>query len=48
MNRGDAPGVILAQLLGVLAAALLFRWLVPELPKNASAVIPPHDEEDNR
>ncbi|MBD0326830.1 MAG: aquaporin family protein [Pyrinomonadaceae bacterium] len=44
----DAPGFILSQLLGALAATLLFRWLVPGLPQNASAVILPHDEEDNR
>ncbi len=43
----DATSFILAQLLGALAATLLFRWLVPQLPLNASAVILPHDEEDN-
>jgi glycerol uptake facilitator-like aquaporin len=41
----DATGFILAQLLGALAATLLFRWLVPELPQNARAVMLPHDEE---
>jgi glycerol uptake facilitator-like aquaporin len=28
----DAPGFIVAQLLGGAAATLLFRWLVPALP----------------
>jgi glycerol uptake facilitator-like aquaporin len=28
----DAPGFIVAQLLGATAATLLFRWLVPALP----------------
>jgi len=30
----DAPGFIVAQLLGAGAATLLFRWLAPPLPKN--------------
>src|SRR5262249_56389830 len=28
----DAPGFILAQLVGAAAATTLFRWLVPSLP----------------
>lgn len=36
----DAPGFIVAQLLGAMAATLLFRWLVPVLP--AQDVIVPH------
>lgn len=38
----DAPGFIVAQLLGAAAATLLFRWLVPALPRDADAVILPH------
>lgn len=38
----DAPGFILAQLAGAMAATLLFRWLVPSLPKDASNVLVAH------
>lgn len=38
----DAPGFIVAQLLGAMAATLLFRWLIPALPKEASSVVVPH------
>ncbi|HUQ34696.1 MAG TPA: MIP/aquaporin family protein [Pyrinomonadaceae bacterium] len=39
----DAPGFIVAQLAGAGAATALFRWLMPELPKDAeAAVIVPH------
>ena len=31
----DAPGFIVAQLLGAAATTGLFRWLVPALPKSA-------------
>lgn len=40
----DVPGFIIAQLLGAGAATLLFRWLVPALPKEAEAVVMPHGE----
>lgn len=43
----DAPGFIIAQLAGAAAATLLFRWLAPTLPKNAEAVMLPH-ERNNR
>lgn len=39
----DVPGFIIAQLAGAAAATALFRWLVPTLPKEASAVVVPHD-----
>lgn len=42
IRLADAPGFIAAQLVGALAATLLFRWLVPTLPKDAEAVIVPH------
>jgi glycerol uptake facilitator-like aquaporin len=35
----DAPGFIVAQLAGACAATVLFRWLVPSLPKDASSVV---------
>jgi glycerol uptake facilitator-like aquaporin len=35
----DAPGFIVAQLLGAGAATALFRWLVPALPSCANRVI---------
>lgn len=38
----DAPGFILAQLCGALAATMLFRWLVPQLPREADALLMPH------
>jgi glycerol uptake facilitator-like aquaporin len=38
----DAPGFIAAQLAGAMAATLLFRWLVPSLPKDASNVVVAH------
>jgi glycerol uptake facilitator-like aquaporin len=39
----DAPGFIIAQLMGAAAATLLFRWIVPSLLDNAEAVMLPHD-----
>lgn len=39
----DVPLFIAAQLSGALAATLLFRWLVPNLPREAKNVILPHD-----
>lgn len=44
----DAPGFILAQLAGAMAATVLFRWLVPTLPKDAEAVIVPHETKDKK
>jgi glycerol uptake facilitator-like aquaporin len=35
----DAPGFIVAQLLGASAATALFRWLVPTLPQYADRVM---------
>jgi len=39
----DAPGFIIAQLIGAAAATLLFRWLAPSLPNNAEAVMLPRE-----
>ena len=36
IRPADAPGFITAQLAGAAAATMLFRWLVPPLPKIAS------------
>jgi len=44
IRPADAPGFIAAQLVGAAAATALFRWLVPSLPKDAPAVIVPHDK----
>jgi glycerol uptake facilitator-like aquaporin len=38
----DAPGFIVAQLAGAAAATVLFRWLVPSLPRDAAAVVVSH------
>ena len=35
----DAPGFLVAQLLGAFAATAVFRWLVPALPETARRVI---------
>ena len=38
----DAPGFVIAQLLGAIVATLLFRWLVPTLPESAASVVKPY------
>ena len=43
IRPGDVPWFVVAQLLGALAATLLFRWLVPNLNRAAKTVIVPHD-----
>jgi glycerol uptake facilitator-like aquaporin len=42
----DVPAFIAAQLLGAAAATFLFRWLIPSLPKNADAVMLPHQRDE--
>jgi glycerol uptake facilitator-like aquaporin len=42
----DAPGFIVAQLFGAMAATLLFRWLVPSLPKDAGNVVVAHPQKE--
>jgi glycerol uptake facilitator-like aquaporin len=44
IRPADAPGFILAQLAGAMAATLLFRWLVPALPAAAKDVVVPHPQ----
>jgi glycerol uptake facilitator-like aquaporin len=41
----DAPGFIVAQLAGAAAATILFRWLVPSLPRDAASVVTSHSPE---
>ncbi len=48
IRPADVPVFIGAQLGGAAAATALFRWLIPSLPRNASAVLIPHQEEDPR
>lgn len=36
IRPSDAPGFIVAELAGAMAATLLFRWLVPSRPKEAA------------
>jgi glycerol uptake facilitator-like aquaporin len=43
----DAPGFVMAQLLGAFSATALFRWLVPALQADASSVLVPHDQEES-
>ena len=38
----DAPGFIVAQLAGSVAATALFAWLTPPLPAEARDVMLPH------
>jgi len=47
IRPADAPGFIIAQLLGAFAATALFRWLVPSLPAEASSVLIPHEETES-
>jgi len=43
IRPADVAGFIAAQLAGAFAATLLFRWLIPSLKTEASAVIVEHD-----
>jgi glycerol uptake facilitator-like aquaporin len=42
IRPGDAPGFVAAQLAGAVAATLVFRWLVPSLPKQAPEILVAH------
>jgi glycerol uptake facilitator-like aquaporin len=46
IRPADAPGFIVAQLAGAMAATVLFRWLVPSLRKDASNVVVTHSQEE--
>jgi glycerol uptake facilitator-like aquaporin len=41
IRPADVPGFILAQFAGATAATLLFRWLLPALPRSAQHVVVP-------
>jgi len=43
IRLADVPAFIIAQLLGAIAATLLFRWLVPIKPEEAETIIIPHE-----
>ena len=45
IRPADAPGFIVAQIAGAIAATLLFRWLIPALPSRANDVVYPHGGE---
>lgn len=47
IRLADVPAFIVAQLLGALAATLLFRWLVLITTEDAQAVVIPHEERRN-
>ena len=44
IRPADAPGFIAAQLAGAAGATVLFRWLVPSLPKDATKVVIQHTQ----
>jgi len=46
IRLADVPGFVAAQLAGAAAATLLFRWLIPSLPREAPAVLVPHAGDD--
>ena len=46
IRLSDVPSFVAAELAGAAAATLLFRWLVPSLPREASAVLVPHTGND--
>jgi glycerol uptake facilitator-like aquaporin len=45
IRPADAPGFVLAQLVGATLATALFRWLTPALPETARMVVVPHAED---
>ena len=44
IRPADVPGFIVAQLAGATAATLVFRWLVPALPRTTERVVMPRSE----
>jgi glycerol uptake facilitator-like aquaporin len=46
ISPADVAGFVAAQLAGAFAATLLFRWLIPSLKVEASAVMVEHDNPD--
>ncbi|HET8892386.1 MAG TPA: MIP/aquaporin family protein [Candidatus Angelobacter sp.] len=41
IHPSDVPGFIIAQLSGAAVATLVFKWLIPSLPKEAKDVVMP-------
>jgi glycerol uptake facilitator-like aquaporin len=48
IRPSDVAWFIVAQLLGAVAATVLFRWLVPSLNLRAKQILLAHDSEQNR
>ena len=48
IRPADAPGFIVAQILGALAATFLFQWLVPITKQEAESVVIPHKADTER
>jgi len=46
IRPADAPGFVVAQLLGAAAATALMRWLLPSLPREAKELVVPRDERE--
>jgi glycerol uptake facilitator-like aquaporin len=44
IRPAEVSGFVAAQLVGAIAATLLFRWLVPDLPLTARDVVVPHPD----
>lgn len=44
IRPADVPGFIVAQLAGAATATVLFRWLVPSLPRSAERAVVPQSE----
>jgi glycerol uptake facilitator-like aquaporin len=47
IRPADAPGFIVAQLLGATASTAVFAWLVPTLPKVANRVVQSREEQED-
>jgi glycerol uptake facilitator-like aquaporin len=47
IRPADAPGFIVAQLTGALAATFLFRWLLPIEQSDAENLMVPHETNNN-
>lgn len=48
IRLADAPGFIVAQFAGAIAATLLFRWIVPITTEDAETVVIPHEKEKSK
>jgi glycerol uptake facilitator-like aquaporin len=48
IRPSDVPAFLAAQLVGAVAATVLFRWLVPSLPQQAPELVVPHEDRGHR